>query len=192
MSRGDITMQTLETILFKTEESKEIQELNAEQQLKLSQYKVGYVFWFSHPEYAEKQVSEYLRVQFPELNFWTANYMVQAIKRFLGDVRVANKEWQRYMLVETAKRMLAVAEAQNDVKGMGIALNLIGKYTKLDKTEADEIPFDLIVPANFEPSSDISVVSEKLKIENITEKRNKLREKYKKSFDIEDVEEIEE
>jgi len=190
MSKGEIKMQRIEGMLFKDADCDEIKNLTPAEQRKLEQYRVGYTHWYSYPELTEKQLSEFLQSHFSDMSYWNANYLVQAIKKYLGNVRVAGKEWHRYMVVETAKKIYAAAEAKEDIQGMNQALNLIGKYTKLDKNENDEIPYDKIVPPNFEPSADISVLDPSMKIDNIEEKRKRMREKYKMNYDVEDAQEV--
>ncbi|MEI7597281.1 MAG: hypothetical protein WCK02_16145 [Bacteroidota bacterium] len=190
MSRGVLTVARIERILFHEFEADNAtpQELTPNEKEKILQYRAAFTYWLEKPELSDNKIIEFLNVHY-SLNRIQANHIVFALKSILGNVRNASKEWQRYTLIEMAKKIWVIAEVQQDVKGMAMAANLLGKYTKLDKNEQDEIPYDQIIPPSFEPSADISVLDERLKIPNLEEKRAKLRNKYKADLShIEDAE----
>ena len=192
--KGVLTVQKIEKLLFEEVDPGNImtKDLTDEQKQMLLQYRCAFTYWLEHPILSDKKVVEHLRSHFPELTEWNARYAISSVKKMLGSVNNASKEWQRFTVIEMAKKIWATAEAQEDVKGMAMAANLLGKYTKLDKNEQDEIPYDQIIPPSFEPSSGIAVLDSKLKIENLEEKKRKLREKYKSdNAYIEDAQVIE-
>lgn len=194
MSKGALNVQKIEKLMFEDIDPENLltKDLSDEQKAMLLQYRCAFTYWLEHPVVSDKRVVEHLRVHFPSLNEWTAKYTVNSVKKILGNVNNATKEWHRYTVIEMAKKIWATAEAQEDVKGMSMAANLLGKYTKLDKNEQDEIPYDQIIPPSFEPSADIAVLNPKLKIDNLEETKRKLREKYKSdNAFIEDAEVIE-
>lgn len=164
--------------------------LSPAEERKLVQYRAAFTYWLEKPELSDKKISEFLQSSF-NISPAPAYEIVFALKTILGNVRNASKEWQRYTVIEMAKKSFALAETKEDYKAMALAASVIGKFTKLDKNENEEIPYEQIIPPSFEPSSEISILDPKLKIENLTEKRRKLREKYKGNYEIQDAEIIE-
>jgi hypothetical protein len=68
---------------------------------------------------------------------------------------------------------------------MIMAADKIGKYTMLDKDDSERMPWNEIVPPEFEASSDINVLNPKLFSPDIEERRKKLRAKYSGAEDVE-------
>ena len=64
-----------------------------------------------------------------------------------------------------------------------MAFDKLAKYFKLDKDDEEPIPWDKLIPPDFELSDDVRVLDHKLHIPNLEEKRTRLREKYNKAED---------
>jgi len=116
---------------------------------------------------------------------------VAIIKNVLGDIKNANKEWQRYTVISMLKEAYELAKTKKDPKAMAIAADKLGKYTKLDKDDMDNIPWEEIIPPSFEPSADpklLGIPDGNQTIEEIMELKRKLRAKYIKKSAIVDAE----
>jgi len=113
---------------------------------------------------------------------------VSIIKRVLGNVQNAAKEWHRYTVIKMLKDAYQKAKENGKLKEMIMAADKLGKYTKLDKEELDEIPWDQIIPPSFEPSADPKLIGIKENIEDIEAKKERLRKKYLHQTTIEDIE----
>jgi hypothetical protein len=146
----------------------------------LKRAREGFTYWLEKPELTDSKVVDFLMSEFG-VTKTTAYNDLFGIKKLLGNVRNAAKEWNRYTVVEMCKKAYKVAEAQDDAKGMAMAADKIGKYTKCDQNENEEIPWERIAVPNFEPVPDITVLADMDKrltpIEE--EHRQKLRAKYK-------------
>ncbi len=119
----------------------------------------------------------------------TAYRDLACIAKITGNIQLAGKNWYRYMIVEGAKKAYEIAETKKDAKGMSAALNLIGKYTMADRPDND-IDWSQLVPPSFEPSADADLLENVEKVENIDERRKKLRALFKSDLknSAEDVE----
>ena len=100
------------------------------------------------------------------------------VRRLVGNIRLAAKSWYRYLIVEGAKRTYNMAMEKEDAKGAAAALDKIGKYTLCDK---DDTAFDYsqMLPPNFEPSDDVTLLEGLEPMDDIEAKRKQLRSYFK-------------
>lgn len=154
----------------------------------LMRARAAFVYWLERPELPDSEIVNYLMREF-KLSKSPAYNDMFAIKKLLGNVENAKKEFNRYTVIQMCKKAYQLAETQDDAKAMVMAADKIGKYTKCDQNEMEEVPWDQIIPANFEPTSDISVLDESLKLKDIAETRRMLRKKYR-GEEVEDAEVI--
>lgn len=120
----------------------------------------------------------------------TAYRDVAAIKRLVGNVQLANKNWYRHIIIEAAKEGIKIAKDAKDPKGIAANADKIGKYTRADKDDED-IDRSGWQPPIFEPSDDITLAGDEYKpIPNLEEERKSFRALFKHDRDIIDVEPI--
>lgn len=100
------------------------------------------------------------------------------VRSIVGNIKNATKEWHKYMVIEGLKKAHQKASLTGNIIAEIMALDKLGKYCKLDKEDEEVMPWDQIIPPEFEMSSDITVLDSKLAIKNVEERRIKLREKY--------------
>lgn len=139
-------------------------------------YLTVFTFWLEKPTLSDKKIVQFM---VSNLGFSKSQAYrdISKIKILLGNVRNANKEWQRYKLIAMLDKAFELAEARKNPDAMIKAAHVLGKYTQLDKEEAQAIPYDEIVPQSFEPTGDISVLGiEPMK--DLKERQRRLREKY--------------
>lgn len=121
----------------------------------------------------------------------TAYRDIAAVKRLVGNIQLANKNWYRHIVIESAKEGIRIAKTAKDPKGIAANADKIGKYTRADK-EDDDVNRDNWEPPTFEPSDDVTLLGDDFEvIPNLEEERRKFRELFKTNQDIEDVESIE-
>lgn len=108
----------------------------------------------------------------------TAYRDIAAVNKITGNIQLAAKNWYRYMIIEGAKEAYDIAKAEKDAKGMSAALDKIGKYTMADKPDND-FDWDQMLPPVMEPSNDTTLLEGIEPIENLEERRRKLREIFK-------------
>lgn len=120
----------------------------------------------------------------------TAYRDLASIRRLVGNVQLAAKNWYRYMVIEAAKEGIRIAREAKDPKGIAANADKIGKYTRSDK-EDDEIDRTGWEPPCFEPSDDVTLMGDDFKpIPNLEEERKSFRALFKQDHDIVDIEPI--
>lgn len=170
------TVEKIELQLFAPEGANKIKLTESENLIK-ERYKAVFVHWCAHFEMKDSQIVSYIMDTFT-ISKTQAYRDLPNIKYLLGNVRNASKEWFRHMVVEMSKEAYQGAKVKKNWMAMIMAADKIGKYTKLDKDEAEKMPWNEIVPPDFEPSTDVRILSESLYNPNIEARRAKLRAKY--------------
>lgn len=161
-------------------------KLNNEQQAIKTRWMAAYLFWVDKPTMLDREVVSFIRENF-NVSERTAYLDLGAVKQLLGAVPMASKQWYRHTVITMAKEAFSTAQTKDDAAGMAAAASVISKACQLDKSELDQLPWDEIIPPNFEPSPDISVLGFKPD-PNIETRRRKLREKYLRQYDPDHIE----
>lgn len=120
-------------------------------------YKEIFTIWLDNPWWSDKEMVRYIRQELG-IQKTQAYEDLQKVKLILGNVSNANKEWHRYAVIEMAKETYNLAKKQGDLKAMAMAVDKLGKYTRLDQKDVDEIPWDQLIPPEFETTDDVSVL----------------------------------
>lgn len=111
---------------------------------------------------------------------------IPKVKQLLGNVQVATEAYLRYTVIEMAKETYAIAKDKGDPKAMAAAVDKLGKYARLDHAEVEKLPFDSIIPPEFEPAYDTELLPAK-QAADLDARREKLRKKYLGGDDIEEA-----
>lgn len=116
----------------------------------------------------------------------TAYRDIAAVHKLIGNIRLASKNWYRYMIIEGAKKAYRIAEEKEDGKSMAAALDKIGKYTMADKPDND-FDWSQMIPLDIEPAADPDLLENVEQIENIDQRRRELRALFKQNLKSEAV-----
>lgn len=181
------TIEKIEINLFKWASERKVALTTKEDEI-LKRYQHTFAYWHEKPDLRDSQIVEYMMGKFG-IEKSQAYRDLPHIKYLLGNVRNASKEWHRYVVVETCKEAIQKARADKNWIAMIMAADKIGKYTMLDKDDQERMPWDEIVPPEFEASPDINILNPKLYSPDIEERRKKLRAKYSGVEDAEFTEE---
>ncbi len=141
----------------------------------------GFTFWLENPHLPEVKIVNFLQ-NTCGISRSQAYTDLKNIKYLLGNIRNASKEWYRHMVIEMCRSAYSIAKIKRDAKAMALAADKIGKYAKLDKDEDDPLPWDQLIPPNFEPKPDVNILGIK-PVSNLEEHRRKLRQKYLAKYD---------
>jgi hypothetical protein len=161
--------------LFSTEESDLSKLTPAELEIR-TRYMGAFAVWLENPTYTDQQIVNFI-IRTYGINKSQAYIDLNRLRVMLGNIRNAGKEWHRHTVAQMALKAYAIAEKANDAKAMAAAAGVLGKYTRCDQLEAEDLPWDSIVPPNFEPSPDVTILNFK-RDPNAEKKREKLRRKY--------------
>lgn len=146
----------------------------------------GYTYWIENPTMADSKIVEFIRNTF-NISIRQAYADVESIRRMLGNIRNAHKEWNRFVVIEMCKQAFEMAKNEKDAKGMASAADKLGKYTRCDQVDEDQLPWDQLIPPNFEPSTDVTILGFKHD-PHLDQKRKALRRKYMPEEEITDAE----
>jgi hypothetical protein len=176
----------IQKAMFETPEKAKNMLSDKDLEIKI-RYEKAFTFWLNNPELDDRQVARFL-INECNVSKSVAYEDLKKIKILLGNVKVAAKEWHRHMVIQMSLEAYRMAKAKKDPKSMVLAADKIGKYTKLDKDEAEALPWDQLLPPNFEPDPDIALLNLK-PVENIEAKRKQLRDKYLRKYNPKHIEE---
>ena len=174
------TLETSRQYLFK-----DIDDIPVPYQERIKRLRVGYTFWYEFPTKSEPDIRDLLMNEFGIVKS-TAYEDLQIIKVLLGDIKNPSKEWIRYQVNAMLDAAYKLAEKQKNPIAMALCADKKGKYNMIDKPDAEPLPFDEIVPQQFEPTDDPTVLGLK-KDPDIREKKKKMLEKYMSEIEIIDV-----
>jgi len=165
--------------LFNPEKAKGLTEIDKEIK---ERWETIFAKWLEDPSMSTQEMVKFVISKFG-IKGTQAYIDISNAQLLLGNVSNAKKEWQRYTAITMVKEGYALvnnAKSSLDVK-MGLAKikagEVLGKITKLDKEEGEPIPYDDIVPQQFEPTGDVSVLGIK-PIDNLAEKQERMRRKF--------------
>ncbi|MBK5720133.1 hypothetical protein JGH11_04530 [Dysgonomonas sp. Marseille-P4677] len=113
------------------------------------------------------------------------------IKNITGNIKLASKDWERYMVVETAKAEIRKSTGK-DSRAVASLLKVITEVRQLGQDDKENF-FDLMVPPDYEITGDPEALGEmegeQTEKIDYNQRRKELRELYKPG-DIEDIEVI--
>lgn len=162
---------------------------------KVRRYEETFTVWHDDVSMSEPDVVKWMmnKYDIPRHQAYRETYEIRLL---LGNVNIAAKEYQRhranqminkgFKLANDAKDKLDVARAEAMIRA-GKALTDVNR---LNKFEPEELPYDKIVPAAFEPSPDPELLKEgTLTVASATRRFKALDEKYNFFKDAEIIDE---
>jgi hypothetical protein len=152
---------------------------------RVKRIRVGYSFWYEFPTKTESDIRDHLVKEFG-IDKSRAYHDINIIKILLGDIKNPGKEFIRYQVNAMLDKAYNLAEFQEDPKAMTMAAAAKAKFNMLHLPDAEPLPYDEIVPQQFEPTDDPTNLGLK-KDPNIREKKRKMLEKYIDDIEIIDV-----
>jgi hypothetical protein len=143
-------------------------ELTENQYDKLLRFERTFTMWLDHASWTESQVAKFLMDEY-NISRSQAFRDCEDIKFILTSVISAKKEWERHKANTYIDKGMQEAENAKDKLDIARALAMIaaGKakelVNRLNKLDPDELPFDKIIPPDFEPVYDPSLLESKRK-----------------------------
>jgi len=162
--------------------------LNEDEREMLKRYRSVFTLSLENPSLTDTKLRDYLMEEYG-ITMATAYRDLSNVRILLGNVQNAGKEWIRYLVNETLKKAIEDARSmgKSGIKLMIMAADKLGKYNRLDREDATELPWDEIIPQSIEPTTDPTVLGIK-PLENKTEEIRRMYEKYRGEIEIEDFE----
>lgn len=175
-------LERFRTVLFENVSEK---TLTGNEYQQLVRYRDAFTQSLDNPLIRDTELRDYLMTTY-HISESQAYRDLANIRILLGNVRNAGKEWIRYLVIEGLKDAAARAREGGKLKEEIMALDKLAKYNRLDKEDIAELPFDKIIPVDWETTSDVSVLGAK-PMENLEQEIEKLYKKYMDEIEIEDI-----
>jgi len=189
MSRKNNLDKFRDVLFSDVKENEHLTPVEIEQ---LKRYRACFSLSLENPSTPDKELRDYLMNEFG-ISESQAYRDIGNIRILLGNIRNAGKEWVRYLVNETLKEAIETAKkgGPKRLKELIMAADKLGKYNRLDKEDALEIPWDEILPIPIEPTTDPTVLKVK-PLENKEAEIERLYKKYRGEIEIEyiDYEEV--
>ena len=150
---------------------------------RLLRIRSAYTLMNDFPSKADREIIQHI-MSFSGVEKSAAYEDLRIIKDLLGSINRQTKDWHRFRFNYRNEKAYKMAELKNDPKTMDRCNDTYGKYNQLDKDDVQRIPWEEIIPQNFEPTEDPTVLGIK-PIPNIREKISAMKKKY--GDDIQDV-----
>ncbi len=147
-------------------------------------YRAGFSVWLEDPTITDKQMATFLMNTFG-IAKQTAYLDVGNIKRLVGNVQNASKEFHRYTVIKMLKEAFLVAKHKHNPVAMAMAADKLAKATQLDKIDMEIPDWNAIIPPSFEPSSDVRLIGLK-PMQDLQVRIKQLKQKYISDY-IEEV-----
>lgn len=174
------TLEIAQKYLY--EDSEKIPEYHRQ---RIQRIRVGHMYWYEFPSKTRKEVREHLVNNF-RISSQAAYEDINIIEMLLGNIKNPSKEWIRYRVNSMLEEAFAIAERMQDPKAMAVVADKMGKYNQLDQQDIERVPFDKIVPQQFEPTEDPSVLGI-ARDPKIREKKRQMLEKYSSEIEVIDI-----
>lgn len=173
--------------LFQPSDPKDLLPSQLEQKRR---YEVAAAYLLDHPSHLDHDVRDHLMSIF-HISRAQAYRDIAEIKKVLGNIKNAGKEWHRHVAITMALETYERAKAEGDLKAMNAAVHNYIKINKLSLHDTEALPWEKVIPPAFEPSPDISVLNLPEKDQkDVDIRRAALRKKFM-TTDIIDIQPIE-
>lgn len=160
-------------------------EMTPRERAQLMRYRAIFTLKLQKPHITNTEVAKFLKKEFGITSVGQAYRDIAATETVLGKIRSSEKQWIRYLVVETLKKAIHLAQKSGDIKAMVAAADKLGKYTRLDQEDQEPLPFEEIVPEPIEYLNDPTILGLPEPKEGARQYVEKVRRKY---FEAEDVE----
>jgi len=183
MSSRKVNLDKFHELMFS--DIDKLTELNQPEIQQLLRYRFAFTVLLEKPSTSDILLRDALMNQY-NISMSQAYRDIANLKIVLPNVRNAGKEWIRYIVNEELKEAIQDAKTDGKLKERILAILGLAKYNKLDQDEAEEMPWDEIIPIDIEPTSDPTVLGI-TPMANKDEVIRQLYEKYKGEIEFEDT-----
>lgn len=162
---------------YVTLDDSELRELNVAEGVlvRLHRLRGMYAYWLQFPSKLDNDLVQYDMAMF-KVSRSLAYEDLHLVKVLLGNLQQTTKEFMRWKINKSIEQDIAAARRAGDFRSVASLSKVLVQNNRTDKDDEPELEFDKIIPQNFEPTDDPSVLG----IERIPDLRGKIRALYKK------------
>jgi len=148
-------------------------------QLELNRrYELALTYLLDNPTHNDHLLRDHLLQTF-QISRSQAYRDIAEIKKRIGNIKNAGKEWYRHVAITMSLETYREAKEANNLKSMNAAISNLIKAAKLDKEDQEDFDWERIIPPTFEPSPDISILNLPDKAtQDVAQRRAALRKKF--------------
>ena len=134
-----------------------------------------YAYWLQFPSKSDNDLVQY------DMNMFKASRSLayedlHLTKVLLGNMQQTTKEFMRWKINKSVEQDIAAARKAGEWRAVAALSKVLVANNRTDKDDEPDLEFDKIVPQNFEPTDDPTVLG----IERIPDLRGKIRALYKR------------
>lgn len=143
--------------------------------LRLHRIRGMYAYWLQFPSKVDNDLVQYDMAMF-KVSRSLAYEDLHLVKVLLGNLQQTTKEFMRWKINKSLEQDIAAARRVSDFRSVAALSKVLVANNRTDKDDEPDLEFDKIVPQNFEPTDDPTVLG----IERIPDLRGKIRALYKR------------
>ncbi len=129
-----------------------------------------YAYWLQFPSKLDNDLVLYDINQF-KVSKSLAYEDLHLVKVLLGNLQQTSKDFMRWKINKSIEQDIAAARRADDYRSIAALSKVLVQNNRTDKDDEPELEFDKIVPQNFEPTDDPTVLG----IERIPDLRARIR-----------------
>lgn len=162
---------------YVTLDDSELRELRVAESVlvRLRRIRGLYAYWLQFPSKLDNDLVQYDIAMF-KVSRTSAYDDLHLVKMLLGNLQQTTKEFMRWKINKSIEEDIAAARRAGDFRSVAALTKVMVQNNRTDKDDEPDLEFDKIVPQNFEPTDDPTVLG----IERVPDLRGRIRALYKR------------
>ncbi|WP_294921476.1 hypothetical protein [uncultured Prevotella sp.] len=162
---------------YVTLDDSELRELRVAESVlvRLRRIRGLYAYWLQFPSKLDNDLVQYDLAMF-KVSRTSAYDDLHLVKVLLGNLQQTTKEFMRWKINKSIEEDIAAARRAGDFRSVAALTKVMVQNNRTDKDDEPDLEFDKIVPQNFEPTDDPTVLG----IERVPDLRGRIRALYKR------------
>lgn len=162
---------------YVTLDDSELRELRVAESVlvRLRRIRGLYAYWLQFPSKLDNDLVQYDIAMF-KVSLTSAYDDLHLVKVLLGNLQQTTKEFMRWKINKSIEEDIAAALRAGDFRSVAALTKVMVQNNRTDKDDEPDLEFDKIVPQNFEPTDDPTVLG----IERVPDLRGRIRALYKR------------
>lgn len=162
---------------YVTLDDSELRELRVAESVlvRLRRIRGLYAYWLQFPSKLDNDLVQHDIAMF-KVSRTSAYDDLHLVKVLLGNLQQTTKEFMRWKINKSIEEDIAAARRAGDFRSVAALTKVMVQNNRTDKDDEPDLEFDKIVPQNFEPTDDPTVLG----IERVPDLRGRIRALYKR------------
>lgn len=162
--------------------------MTAKEAERMKRFREIYAVWIENPALSRAELKAYITQSYPRLSESQIYRDINDIYILLGNVQNASRAHIQFVVNESLLETISLLRGNpKKQKELIAALNVLGRYNRLDQNAPEPVDWTQMVDFNIEPTSDPSMLGIE-PMENLESVKSKLYKKYADADDVDFVE----